>query len=152
VAEYQKLRKGLEGSVGRLKPTSSPEKIERYQHEFARKIREARHEAARGDIFSEPIAAEFRRLIAMAMKGQRATRIEKSLKHAEPVRMPRLRINHPYPEHVPLQSTPPTLLQNLPQLPPDIEYRIVAQDLILLDGKANMIIDLIPNAIPIQLP
>jgi hypothetical protein len=81
----------------------------------------------------------------------RVCRIEKSLKHAEPVRMPRLRINHAYPEHVPLQSTPPTLLQNLPRLPPDIEYRIVGHDLTLLDAKANLIIDLIPNAIPMQL-
>jgi hypothetical protein len=44
---------------------------------------------------------------------------------------------------VPLQSTPPSLLENLPPLPPEIEYRITGADLVLLDAKANMVVDII---------
>ena len=38
------------------------------------------------------------------------------------------------------------LLANLPQLPEDMEYRVVGSDLVLRDVDANIIVDLIPNA------
>ena len=60
----------------------------------------------------------------------------------------RVAVNHKYPPSVPLQSTPPTLLVNLPQLPPGLEYRVVGHHLVLMDSKANLIVDYIPNAIP----
>jgi hypothetical protein len=149
VGEYVKLHKSVEDSLPRLKKTESPEKIERHEHELARRIREARGPAGEGAIFTPEIGAEFKRLIALAMQGQKATVVKQSLKHAEPVRAPkRLRVNHSYPEHLPLQSTPPTLLENLPRLPPELEYRIVGHDLILRDAKANLVVDLVPNAIP----
>lgn len=149
ITEYQKLHKSVEGSLPRLKKTQSPEKIERHEHELARKIREARDPAGQGAIFAPEIGGEFKRLISLAMQGQKATVVKQSLKHAEPVRLSkRLRVNHSYPEHIPLQSTPPTLLENLPKLPPELEYRVVGHDLILRDAKANLIVDLLPNAIP----
>jgi hypothetical protein len=49
---------------------------------------------------------------------------------------------------MPLTTTPPTLLSKLPQLPPELAYRIVGRDLTLKDTKAGLIVDLIPNAIP----
>ena len=149
VGEYLKLHKSVEGSLPRLKKTENPEKIERHEHELARKIREARGPVGQGAIFTPEIGAEFKRLISIAMQGQKATVVKQSLKHAEPVNLSkRLRVNHSYPEHLPLQSTPPTLLENLPKLPPDLEYRVVGHDLILRDAKANLIVDLLPNAIP----
>jgi len=149
IADYQKLRKSVEGSLPRLKKTQSVEKIERHEHELARKIREARGHVGQGAIFTPEIGGEFKRLISLAMQGQKAIVVKKSLKHAEPVHVSkRLRVNHSYPEHLPLQSTPPTLLENLPKLPPDIEYRVVGHDLILRDAKANLIVDLLPDVIP----
>jgi hypothetical protein len=81
------------------------------------------------------------------MQGQDAGHIHQSLQHAEPVRV-RLRINEAYPAGVPLQSTPPTLLMNLAPLPPEIDYRVVGNNLVLRDAKANLIIDFVVNAIP----
>jgi hypothetical protein len=150
VADYQGLRKNLEGELPRLKRTPSVEKIDHHEKELAHKIREARRSARPGDIFSPEISSEFRRLIALAMQGQNAGRVEKSLKSAEPeVRTEvRVAVNHKYPSNIPLQSTPPTLLVNLPKLPPEVDYRVVGHYLILLDSKANLIIDFITNAIP----
>ena len=68
--------------------------------------------------------------------------IRQSLRSAEPVQL-HLEINDTYPEHAPLQSTPPSLLENLPKLPPEIEYRITGRDLVLLDSKANLVVDII---------
>ena len=147
VADYVKLRKTVEGKLPPLKRTESPEKIGRHEHELGHRIREARSGAKQGDIFTAEIAAEFRRLIALTMKPGNSGRIKESLKSSEPVVL-RLRVNERYPENLPLQSTPPTLLMNLPRLPPELEYRMVGRDLALLDVKANLIVDLIDNAIP----
>ena len=60
----------------------------------------------------------------------------------------RSRINQEYPQTSAMQSTPPTLLANLPKLPPELEYRIVGRELVLLDTKSNLIVDLLPDAFP----
>ncbi len=150
ISDYLKLRKTIEAQMPHLKPTASVEKIEHHEKEFAHKIREARRLARQGDIFSPEITSEFRRLIALAMQGPNAVRVEKSLRSGEPeVRAKvRVEVNHKYPPSVPLQSTPPTLLVNLPKLPPELEYRVVGHYLVLMDAKANLILDYIPNAIP----
>ena len=75
-------------------------------------------------------------------------KIRASLLHAEPVRGLNLQVNGEYPQVSALQSTPPTLLSDLPKLPSDLEYRIVGRELILLDSTANLIIDLLPDALP----
>jgi hypothetical protein len=142
VAAYLKLRNGIESDLGRLKPTNSPDKIAHHGGELRRAIRHAREGARPGDIFTPGIAAEIRRLTAMAIRARDGTQIKQSLRHAEPVQL-HLKINDTYPERMPLQSTPPSLLENLPVLPPEIEYRIAGRDLVLLDAKANLIVDII---------
>ncbi len=144
--DYVKLHKQIKSKLP-LKPTDAPEKLNQHQDEFSTRLRAARSGAKQGDIFAPPIAAEMRRLIALAMQGQPAKRVRQSLKHAEPVRL-QLHVNDLYPKNVPLQSMPPTLLANLPKLPPDIEYRVIGHDLVLRDVDANMILDFVPNAIP----
>jgi hypothetical protein len=142
VAGYLQLRKSIESKLTRLKSTASQEKISRYETELRRAVREARKKAGPGDIFTLEIAAEIRRLITIAVQPEYGNHISQSLRHAEPVQL-HLEINERYPESVPLQSTPPSLLENLPPLPPEIEYRITGRDLVLLDAKANLIVDVI---------
>jgi len=142
VAAYLQLRRSIESGLPRLKSTPSQEKISHHEHELARAIREARKNARPGDIFTPEIAGEIRRLTAMAVDQGDGDHIGQSLRHAEPVQL-HLEINASYPEQVPLQSTPPSLLENLPALPPEIEYRITGRDLVLLDAKANLIVDII---------
>jgi len=79
--------------------------------------------------------------------GPAAGRVEKSLRRAEPVKLT-LKVNQTYPQNIPLQSLPPTLLQNLPVLPPELEYRVVGHALVLRDIGANLIVDFIPDLIP----
>jgi hypothetical protein len=146
VADYAKLRRKLESELPALKPTESQEKIVHHEHELARKIRRAREHAKQGDIFTPAIAAEFRRLIGLAMQGTDGAHIHESLRNAEPVGI-RLRVNEAYPSNIPLQSTPPTILLNLPKLPPECDYRLTGKDLVLRDAKTNLIVDIIPNSI-----
>jgi hypothetical protein len=141
VAAYLQLRKSVESNLPRLKATPSEEKISHHEIQLRRAVREARKNARAGDIFTPEISAEIRRLIAVAMHPD-GPEIRQSLRSAEPVQL-HLAINEKYPEGVPLQTTPPSLLENLPALPPEIEYRITGQDLVLLDTKANLIVDVI---------
>jgi hypothetical protein len=59
-----------------------------------------------------------------------------------------LKVNEAYPPNIPLQSTPATILLNLPRLPQELEYRIAGHALVLRDAVANIVVDLMPDAIP----
>jgi hypothetical protein len=147
ITAYITLQKTLAKDLPPMKSTEEPEKISDHQHHLASKIREARRAAPQGAIFTPEIAKEFHRLLGFAHQGEDNARIKKSLERAEPVYMT-LHVNDAYPPHIPLQSTPPTILANLPRLPPELEYRIVGKTLILRDTTANIVVDLIPNALP----
>lgn len=143
---YLELHKDAAPPV--LKPNNSPEKITSTQRRVTSKVRNARSNPKRGDIFTPEIARYFRRQIAASLQGPEGEKITASLRHAEPVKNVPIRVNEPYPPGLPLQSTPPTLLQNLPSLPNELEYRIVGNKLILRDAKANLVVDFVKNAFP----
>src|SRR4029079_3165708 len=105
--------KTVESKLPALKTTDAQATIRVRQRDLARDIRQARSSARQGAIFTPEIAAEFKRLIGFAMKGRDAARVKGSLKSAEPVKVA-LQVGAEYPEGTPLQSTPPTLLLNLP--------------------------------------
>lgn len=141
------LEKNLAKGLSTTKQTTEPQLILDRQRELAHKIRDARSQAKPGDIFTPDISKEFRRLLALAMAGQNDSHVKKSLERAEPVRL-NLHVNEAYPTSIPLQSTPPSILMNLPRLPPELEYRIVGRTLALRDAVANLVIDFMPDAIP----
>jgi hypothetical protein len=134
-------------AVSAPKAATDPKEIVSRQRQLADKIRVARAGAKQGQIFAPPIAQYFRHQIAASIAGSHGQEILASLRHSEPVKM-ELEINQSYPEQVPLQSTPPTLLLNLPQLPDGMEYRILNRELVLRDSEANIVVDYVPNALP----
>ena len=146
--DYIKLRDRAVSKVSKLKPTASPDQISKHEAEVANRIREAREHAPQGNIFTREIAAQFRQLIAETMTGKEAVTIRQSLARSEPVQLRALSVNQEYPKGVPLQTTPPSLLANLPRLPKGFEYRLVGSAILLLDVEANLIVDYIPSAIP----
>jgi hypothetical protein len=149
VAEYIKLRKSADATLSPLrKPTDSPEKLRQHQRELRNAVVARRPAAAQGNIFTPQISAEFRRLIGLAYHAD-AKHIRESLLHAEPgTGELQVRVNQEYPDAKPLQSMPPTLLGNLPQLPPGLEYRTVGRELVLRDVDANLIVDVVAGVIP----
>jgi hypothetical protein len=136
----------VEADLPPLKSTDAPEVLVARKAEFAKRLRSARNGVKQGNIFTPAVTEEFRRLIGRAMNGPNAQRVRTSLKRAEPVAA-KFNVNDMYPSNLPVQSTPPTLLLNLPALPKHLEYRIVGQDLILRDVEANLIVDFLPNVI-----
>lgn len=144
-SQYLQIREKVAGSAPA--PSDDPKKIAAAQQELANKVRVARAGAKQGKIFTPEIAQYFRRQISATLNGRYGDNIRASLRHAEPVKM-KLQINQSYPQNVPLQSTPPTLLLNLPELPKGLEYRILGRELVLRDTDANIIVDYIPDALP----
>ena len=60
----------------------------------------------------------------------------------------RVTVNGRYPDTVPVSTVPPQVLQTLPKLSEDMEYRFIGDRLILLDAHAHVIADFIDDALP----
>jgi len=143
--QYLDLRKQFAGTPP--KSTDSPEVVAGSQRALGNKIQVARAGAKQGEVFTPRVANYLRKRLASALKGAHGKQIHSSLRSAEPVNI-ELHINQNYPENVPLQSTPPSLLLTLPQLPDGLEYRLLGRELVLRDMEANIVVDYIPNALP----
>jgi hypothetical protein len=148
VQAYAKLHQEQEALLPVLEPTSEQAKIVAHQRALASKIRAARSKAKEGDIFAPAIRQRFLRLTRAAFQGATGRHARATIQYGEPVKLLRIQVNDTYPEGVPLTTVPPTLLINLPRLPEEVEYRIIDRDLVLLDVKANLIVDFIRKAIP----
>jgi hypothetical protein len=57
-------------------------------------------------------------------------------------------VNERYPDEVPLSTMPPEVLEFLPKMPEELEFRFVGRDLIIMDPHAHLIVDFVRNAIP----
>jgi len=145
IAKYREVHKQA-GVTS--KSSDSPDKLADQKQQAAEKIRESRPGAKRGDIFTPWIAAHFKKQLAATLHGKDGAKIRASLRHAEPLPDVPLQVNTKYPGNLPLQSTPPTLLLNLPRLPEELQYRIVGRTLVLYDVPSNLIVDFVPGAIP----
>jgi hypothetical protein len=143
VDKYVELRNKADDSAPPLKKTPEPAEIRAAQNALTERVGAARSGAKHGDIFTPAITAHFRRLLHPELKDKANQQL---IKDDNPGNFP-FKVNAPYPEKEPLSTVPPTILASLPQLPKDIEYRFVGNHLILRDGRANLIIDYIPNAI-----
>lgn len=145
---YVSLHKSIESTLPALKPTDLPEMITAHQLALARKIREARPNAKRGDIFTEDATKAFGITIRDEFRGPHGRSARTTIRQGEPLSKIHLHVNEPYPDGVPFTTVPPTLLLKFPKLPDQVAYRIVGRDLILLDVEAILVVDRIPEIIP----
>ena len=149
IQAYVKMQKHLEASLSTLRPTKDAAQIVEHQHALAEKIADARRDAHRGDIFTHDVAERFRKIIHSEFHGPEGRSAREAIRQDDPSKvMVRLHVNDVFPEGIPLTTMPPTLLLKLPELPQELAYRFVGHDLTLIDTKARLIVDLIPNAIP----
>jgi hypothetical protein len=142
--EYLKLQKAMP----RLRTTKKREEIIARRQALAQKIRESRANAQQGDIFTPKASEEFRRVIRSVFQGPNGSNVRKTIRQGEPVADRHLTVNSDYPEHLPVTTVPPTLLLRLPQLPPEVAYRIIGHDFVLQDIEARVVVDFIPGALP----
>jgi len=148
VEEYLKLHKTVEKELPALKNKEElPEMITAHQQALARKIREARPHARPGDIFTHACREAFRHVIRSVFQDQAAA-ARATIRQRDTVKEVRLRVNGIYPDAIAETTFPPTLLQKLPILPDELAYRIAGRDLVLVDRRANLVVDLLHEALP----
>jgi hypothetical protein len=145
VAEYVALQKKVEASLPRQTETADPEKIKTHVASLANGIRAQRAGAKAGDIF-DGAAEQFRQIIQQDA-GDRSIRDAFATMKEVPKQTPPA-VNADYPEQAALATVPPLILLRLQPLPEGVEYRFMGRDLILRDTRANLIVDVLRDAVP----
>jgi hypothetical protein len=150
VREYVDLHIKLERSLPKLPKEATPEQIDQNQRALGKLVQAARSTAKPGDIFTPEARPVIKRLLANVFGGRDGKELKASIMDENPVTPAaiKLTVNTRYPDAVPVTTMPPQVLQTLPKLTEDIEYRFVGDSLILLDAHAHIIADFIENVLP----
>lgn len=146
IEAYLKIHNEAETKVPNLKRTDDPKEIADREQALGQMIMTLRAGAQPGDIFAPEYQPYFVKIVKDDFKG-RSARDRKALIVELPAKM-KVDINTLYPTTIPLATFPPALLRKLPDLPPELEYRIVGRSLILRDVKANLIVDILRDVVP----
>ena len=146
---YIALHQRVAGKIGPLDPTKSPKEIAEREKNLGLAIAGIRSAAKQGEIITPDAGVLFRAII----KDEFAHRSKLALKDREEAQdeLPNFtpRVNQVYPTTYPLATFPPGVLRQLPPLPKPLEYRFVQRSLIVRDGEANLIVDVLPAAAPV---
>ena len=150
IGDYIELHQKIERSLPKLPQDASPVQIDRNQRVFQQRVRSERSGAKPGDIFTPEAQVVIRRLLATVFSAPDGKDLKASIMDenvADPIKL-KVRVNSRYPDTVPLTSIPPEVLQTLPQLSEDLEYRFIGDWLILLDTHAHVVVDYIEDVLP----
>ena len=150
VKAYVNLHREIEKSLPPLPQDATQAQIVQNQRVFEERVRKARATAKQGDIFIPEARPIIKRLLAHVFGGPDGQELKASIMDentVDPVAL-KLAVNGRYPDTVPLTTIPPQVLQTLPELTEDLEYRFIGDWLILLDTHAHLIADYIDNALP----
>jgi hypothetical protein len=145
--EYVALHQKVEGELPELPDNATPQQIDRRQRQFERRLRAERAGAKPGDLFTPEARPVILRLLADVFDGPEGKQLKASIMDENPTQL-RLAVNGRYPDSVPISTVPPEVLQTLPKLSEDMEYRFIGDALIVLDAHAHIIADFIDNALP----
>jgi hypothetical protein len=143
IAKYMAVRSGLATEVAGPKPESSAAQLNSASDALAAAIRRRRPNAKPGSLFTPAIAEAIKRRVRDADLGGALDDIDDEKQG----------VDHPsvylrFPAAAQLATMPPSLLEVLPVLPKELEYRIVGNYLVLRDVDAALILDFIPAAVP----
>ena len=144
---YLDIHKKLEAGLPELPTDPTPEQIDKNQRLFEQKMRAARKSAKRGEIFIPEAEPVIKRLLAAVFTTAAGKELMASIMDEYPGGL-KLSVNGRYPDAIPVSTVPPEILQTLPRLPEDMEYRFIGRHLILLDTHAHVIADFIADAVP----
>lgn len=150
VARYMAIKRDATATVGAPRVSANCEALLARTQALAAAIRTLRPTARTGDIFTADTRTAFRSLIAQSMAAHGDTTARIMARAADDVIEPceiRPSVHQTFPWQLGAMM-PPYLLSALPPLPAGLQYRIVDRDLILLDLDANIVIDILKDALP----
>ena len=120
-----------------------------YAEALRNAIREARPNARRGNLFTADVAPllRFRLETALALHTFSTADTLADFGRHEAVAGVTPEVHGEYVWDP--RPTWPTLLWELPPLPEELTYRFIGRDLVLVDIDANMVVDVLENALPL---
>jgi hypothetical protein len=147
VKDYVALHEKLEGTLTNVPKQASSQQLDDSQRALARLMQQARPGAKQGDLFIKEVRSILRRQLARVFEGPDGKDLKEAVmeENAGPIK---LRVNGRYPDNVPLSTVPSQVLEALPKLPAELEYRFVGRRLILFDEHAHLVADVMDDAIP----
>lgn len=148
VNEYVAIHKKANSKIPHLPKEATPQQIDQHQRALGKLIAEARKTAKRGDIFTPGMEKITRKVLADVFRGPGGDQLKREIFEEYGQRDIVPKVNGRYPDEVPISTVPPGVLEALPKLPEELEYRFVGRYLILLDPRAHIIADYIERAIP----
>jgi len=154
VDEYWDLHKKVEADAPPInKKKEDPADLVEHEHAVFNGIKAARKGAPEGAIFTPAVQKVIVAVIKQQLSSGKGAEARKMILGDGNPRSPEsparveLVVNGKYPPSAPLSTVPPSVLLSLPKLPEGLEYRFVGRHLILYDSKANLIVDILRNAI-----
>jgi len=148
VDDYIKLRARVSQELPPLVVTAKPAEIAAASDAIAQAVQRASPKAPQGRFFTPQTAAEIRRRIDQyARSYDLSSVIAPDPDERETIRG--VKVYTRFPVDSVMQSMPPGLLAQLPPLPRLLEYRLVGRVLILRDTDAALVLDYLPDAVPV---
>jgi len=144
VNAYVSLHRRLEGTVPTIAVSTDYAQVVAAIDVLGTKIRAARQDARRGDVFTPDVECWIRQMIDNSLRGCDINALRAALNEEHPPNLKfTLTINGRWPTGASLGPMPPQLLADLPPLPDHLEYRFLDRDLVLWDAHANLVVDFI---------
>ncbi len=146
---YVLMHRRLERQIGPIELGTPVAEINRIIHELAAATRAERAEARQGDLFTPSLAHLLRTRIndALLDHGHTADDVRAAGRvDGVDYERVRLQVNGSFPWALAVAMFP-CVLEALPSLPPELQYRIVGDDLMLIDVHAGLILDILPRAL-----
>jgi hypothetical protein len=148
VNAYANLHRTVAASLPPEEMCADPEELHRRVQQLAGALRAERAAARAGDVFTPAVTLLFKRRLTDAVR-RSAHRGEVLVPQQAPEDERRLEVNDAFPWTVDSEISP-AILASLVPLPAELEYRFVDRDLVLLDVGANLIVDILENALPVM--
>ena len=150
VDHYVALHRHLERSLPHDQMFDDWGELAEAREALADAIRDARPNARRGDFFSAGFAVLVRSRVedALARADYDLSTVLDAISDDVVPGGPRLKVSGRFPWGHVGAAMWPALLHRLPQLPPELQYRLVDRDLVLIDTHANLVIDILKEALP----
>jgi hypothetical protein len=145
VNAYMVLHRKEEAGLPDVKKGATPTEVMVFEKAMAGRITAARAMAKQGDVFTPDVSPVFKKIFAEYYQ-RRSGREIRLLFDEVPNFKPA--VNLTYPVDAPKANFPPRLALAMPQLPEELEYRMVGSNLVLRDSEANLIVDYISNIVP----
>lgn len=147
--DYALMHRRLEQQIGSIEFGTPVAEINRIIQELAAAIRAERADAKQGDFFTPSLGLVLRTRINDALREHRYTaddvRASGRVDGVDYGRV-RLQVNDTFPWVLAVAMFP-CVTEALPPLPPELQYRIVGDELVLVDIHASLIIDVLPHAL-----